>query len=478
LGTLQTRDILLIDDSDSLASLYAQALEEAGFQTTIAHSGEEALKALDTNAFAPSLLVLDIKLPDIDGLSLLATLRARGFDAPVIVITGHGSIHIAIEAMRAGASDFLIKPFPIEKLCESAARALQAAGLSTKASLAENRPQAKAQDVPAASTQKRQENFGGFIGVSPPMQMVYDVIQSAARSTAPVFITGESGTGKELCAQALHQYSNRARAPFIAINCAAVPRELLESELFGHVKGAFTNAHADRDGAVAQARGGTLFLDEIADMAPDMQTKLLRFLQNFTYRKVGGNAEYKADIRVVCATNKDPLEEIRKNTLRQDLYYRLHVIPVHVPPLRERPGDVLDLARYFLRTQTVEEKKNFKGFSNEAESYLLSQSWPGNVRQLQNMIRSVVVLNNADIVTRAMLPASEDALPLNGADVVTKAGIAPLWQVERTAIEKAIAVCEGNIPKAAAMLEISPSTIYRKKMFWEKQPASSNHSAY
>jgi DNA-binding NtrC family response regulator len=246
------------------------------------------------------------------------------------------------------------------------------------------------------------------------------------------------------------------------------------------VKGAFTGAVADHEGAVAQAYGGTLFLDEIAEMAPDMQTKLLRFLQNLTYQKVGSSKTEKANVRVICATNRDPLEEIRTGRLRQDLYYRLHVIPIHIPPLRSRPTDIIDLADYFLKLYAREEGKQFVSFSPETEKKLLAYPWPGNIRQLQNVIRGIVVLHNAKLVTPELLPTDfaishskpSDALPhadSNDGDVT------PLWKVEKTAIEKAIALCSGNIPKAAAMLEISPSTIYRKKLSWDKGLERESH---
>lgn len=471
------RNILLIDDSRSLADLYSTALIRSGYQVTVGHSGADLLKILETDSFAPDLLILDIKLPDIDGLEILARLRSIGFNAPVTVITGHGSLHTAIEAMRLGAADFLVKPFPIEKLAESAARAMESAGLATKAQASAVEDALEERATVAEPSHKRRTGFGGFIGISQPMQIVYDVIESAAKSNATVFITGESGSGKDVCAEAIHRYSRRSQGPFIAINCAAIPRELLESELFGHVKGAFTSAVADRDGAVAQAEGGTLFLDEIAEMAADMQTKLLRFLQNLTYRKVGGNKPEKANVRIICATNKDPLEEIRQGTLRQDLYYRLHVIPVHMPPLRERRADITDLADYFLKLYAREEGKSFRSFSAEAEYILSHASWPGNVRQLQNIVRGIAVLYDGPTVTTDMMPRSllqpentDMTAPATESAEMPFGGISPLWRVERDAIEQAIALCEGNIPKAAALLEISPSTIYRKKMVWNKRP--------
>ncbi len=475
--------ILLVDDTKALAELYADTLEQEGFQVTCVHTGAGLFEVLDTDAFAPDLLILDVKLPDMDGLEILERLRNLSFNAPVIVITGHGSIHMAVEAMRLGAADFLVKPFSIDKLIESVRRSLEAAGLATKADL--SLTESLLADVPAEAGKSAppRSGFGGFIGISPPMQLVYDIIENAAKSNATVFITGESGTGKEVCAEAIHRFSKRTSEPFIAINCAAIPRELLESELFGHVKGAFTGAVADREGAVSQANGGTLFLDEIAEMAPEMQTKLLRFLQNLSYRKVGGNRTEKANVRIICATNRDPLEEIRSGNLRQDLYYRLHVIPIHMPPLRNRRSDVIDLADHYLRLYAREEGKSFRSFAQDAENVLTAFSWPGNVRQLQNIVRGIVVLHEGRFVTAPMLPAMlrEPAVPdeqqskaantiptLSIAAAEAPDDVSPLWKVERNAIEQAIALCEGNIPKAAALLEISPSTIYRKKMIWDK----------
>ncbi len=487
---MNNRHILLVEDTKSLAELYEHALSLKGYQVTTVYSGADLLDVLDKDAFAPDLLILDIKLPDMDGLEMLSRLRAIGFNAPVIVITGHGSIHTAVEAMRLGAADFLVKPFPIEKLSESAGRALQFAGLSTKAAMTSSGASLKDPDTNRDGKHAaKRGGFGGFIGISPPMQLVYDIIENAARSNATVFITGESGTGKEICAEAIHRHSRRTNEPFIAINCAAIPRELLESELFGHVKGAFTGAVSDRSGAVAQADGGTLFLDEIAEMAPDMQTKLLRFLQNLTYRKIGGARDEKANVRIVCATNKDPLNEIRQGTLRQDLYYRLHVIPIHMPPLRQRKTDIIDLADYFLKLYAREEGKSFLSLSPEAEAVLLSCPWPGNVRQLQNIIRGIVVLHNARTVDRSMLPPSLmesyerpgsyfEPIPVPATTSAGQNDISPLWKVERTAIEHAIALCEGNIPKAAALLEVSPSTIYRKKMLWDKNLGASAMAEY
>ncbi len=264
------------------------------------------------------------------------------------------------------------------------------------------------------------------------MQAIYHTIDSVAPSRATVFITGESGTGKELCAEAIHKCSPCRNKPFIAINCGAIPRDLMESEIFGHVKGAFTGAAADREGAARLADGGTLFLDEICEMDMDLQTKLLRFVQSGMVQKVGGNHPVKADVRFICATNKDPWDEVEAGRFRKDLYYRLHVIPLQLPPLRARDADVIEVARAVLARLAGEEGKVFTGFSPEAEARLLGFHWPGNVWQLQNVLRNVVVPHEGPVV------------------------------------EAAIAACGGNVPRAAARLEISASTIYRKKMAWDE----------
>lgn len=319
------------------------------------------------------------------------------------------------------------------------------------------------------------------------MQAVYRIINSAAPSKATVFITGESGTGKEVCAQAIHDESPRREKPFIALNCASIPKELMESEVFGHVKGAFTGALSARDGAATQADGGTLFLDEICEMDLELQSKLLRFIQTSVYQKVGSSVQKQADIRFICATNREPLEEVKSGRFREDLYYRLHVIPLAIPPLRQRENDTVLIARHLLRQYSKEENKSFRGFSETAESLLQMYDWPGNVRQLQNVLRNTIVLHDGPLITPDMMPPpltgirmeteefdttgisdpampSPEGLPQTDARQAT---ITPLWKVEKQAIEHAIDHCENNIPRAAALLEISPSTIYRKRQQWE-----------
>ncbi|WP_350586184.1 sigma-54 dependent transcriptional regulator [Pseudoalteromonas sp. RB2-MNA-CIBAN-0110] len=321
-----------------------------------------------------------------------------------------------------------------------------------------------------------------FVGESLAMKTVFRLLDSAARSKACVFITGESGTGKEVCAQTLHDASPRNKGPFIAINCAAIPAELFESEFFGHVKGAFSGALSDRKGAVEVANGGTLFLDELCEMELNLQAKLLRFLQTGIFSKVGSSEVLHSDVRLVCATNRNPIIEVAEGRFREDLYYRLNVIPVKLPPLRERGNDILLLAEYILKQKSDSNAKHFIGFSDEVKALFCNYDWPGNIRELQNVIENTVVINDGDVIERDMLPNSfglgavkhssstksihntnDQSVQLSPMSVHD---IEPLWQVEKRAIENAIKSCEDNIPLAAAYLGVSASTIYRKIKGW------------
>jgi DNA-binding NtrC family response regulator len=471
--------VLLVEDTVSLARTYMEYLKGGTYEVSHVETGKEAYAALEREA--PAAVLLDLVLPDADGLDILKNISERGLNTAVVVITAHGSINTAVEAMRLGAFDFLVKPFTPERLKVTLDNALEHRRLT---------------DIVETyrSNFDRHEYFG-FIGSSLAMQGVYRIIDSAAPSKATVFITGESGTGKEICAEAVHRQSPRADKPFIAINCGAIPKDLMESEIFGHKKGAFTGAVSDRDGAAAQADGGTLFLDEICEMDLQLQTKLLRFLQTGTFQKVGGSQMEQVDIRIVCATNRDPFEEVAAGRFREDLFYRLHVLPIHLPPLSQRDADVIEIAEFFLDEFSREERKHFQRFAPETEAVLQGYSWPGNVRQLQNVVRNMIVLNDGEEITPDMLPAPLDklvgAVPATpnrrasdrnpksafAVDVGNDGGrtpdemIRPLAEVERDVIERAIDLCGGNVPKAAALLGISASTIYRKKAVWEKVSA-------
>lgn len=460
--------VLLVEDSPSLSAVYQGYLgNRKECSVDFVESGREAMKKLTQSP--PSLVVLDLMLPDMNGMDILKHIKRHELPTEVIVITAHGSVDIAVEAMHNGAFDFLVKPFEAKRLLVTVDNALAHRTLYEK--------------VQTYRDDFDRTHYEGFIGESLPMQSVYRIIDSAASSQATVFVTGESGTGKEVCASAIHQRSPRAKHPFIALNCGAIPKDLMESEIFGHVKGAFTGASASREGAAVQANGGTLFFDEICEMDLELQTKLLRFIQTGTVQAVGSSETKKVDVRFVCATNRDPWTEVQEGRFREDLYYRLHVIPLHLPPLRERETDIKLLMDSFLHQYAQEEGKTLKGFEPDALTRLMSYDWPGNVRQLQNIIRNIVVLNQGEAVSLDMLPApiclqSPEKLvvsPNQGTFTVESQptssslmGVRPLWEVEREAIEQAISACHGNIPKAAALLDVSASTLYRKREKWLK----------
>ncbi len=473
--------ILLAEASAALVTEYKTMLIPLGFDVRAAETEADILAQCRSQ---PSLLILDLGLPQkMDGLAVLEALRREGLMPRTIVMTGNASVNTAVRAMQLGARDFLIKPFSAARLLQAVKTELDRPENETMPpDLAGAMPGRHAEPDHAASTPltpSQPRIRSGFIGTSPIMQAVYTQIEHAARSQATVFITGESGTGKEVCARAIHDLSSRAGKPFIPINCAAIPRDLMESELFGHVKGAFTGAVSDRDGAATLANGGTLFLDEIAEMTLAMQTKLLRFLQDLAFMKVGGSKLERTDIRIVCATNRDPLMEIRNANFREDLFYRLYVVPIHMPPLRDRGDDITDIALGLLNRYATEEGKQFTGFATDAEHALRHYAWPGNIRQLQNVIRHAVVMHESGTITARMLPATllhtrqqaangtANGFPSEVRPDKTSTVIRPLAEVEREVIEQAIALYGGNIARAATALGVSPSTIYRKKAAWE-----------
>ncbi len=459
------RHILIVEDTLPMAVLYEEYLRDAAWDVTLAGSLAQARARIDANM--PDAIVIDVGLPDGSGIDLLREIRAKGLPIEAIVVTGSGSMKLAIEAMREGAYDFLVKPFDRDRLTVTLRNALERRKL--------------ADAVVELREEFGRDRYYGFVGASLPMQAVYRIVDSAAQSKATVFVTGESGTGKEVCAEAIHKRSPRAKAPFVALNCAAIPKDLLESEIFGHVKGAFTGATADRAGAALQAHRGTLFLDEICEMDLSLQGKLLRFLQTGRVQRVGDSTPQDVDVRIVCATNRDPAAEVAAGRFREDLFYRLHVIPIALPALREREGDVLLIARELLRRYASEERKQFAEFTAEAETLLAAYAWPGNVRELQNVVRSAVVLHDGDAIDVGMLPEKlrgraplampRAAVVANGPYGVTPGApgspLRPMWRIERDAIEAAIAACAGNVRRAAAFLEIDASTIYRKKQIWE-----------
>ena len=452
-ASLQTETVLLIEDTPSLQMMYAAALTRAGIEIEVCGTAAEGRAAF--RRLRPAVVLLDLVLPDGTGLEVMHDMLAAQPETRVIVITANGSINKAVEMMRAGAHEFLVKPFDDQRLVA----AVQNARLAVRPP-----PQTGEGPVP-----------GAFVGSSAAMQAVYAKIRSVARSMATVFITGESGTGKELAAEAVHGASPRASGPFIALNCGAIPGDLLESEVFGHLRGSFTGAISDKPGAAVAADGGTLFLDEICEMDLNLQTKLLRFLQTSTVTPVGATRPRKVDVRIICATNRNPLDEVRAGRFREDLYYRLHVVPIHLPPLRERGEDVIQIAERLLTGMAAEEGRGFHALAPEVAAIFRALPWPGNVRQLINVLRNVVVLNEGTLVTADMLPADLRGVALSpppaspaGADPLAALAGRTLAQIERMVIEATIARNDGSVPRAAQELDVSPSTLYRKREAWDR----------
>lgn len=454
------RRILLIEDVAAAQATHRAVLSSSGHGLSVASTAAEGLALL--SATPADVVVLDLLLPDRDGLALMADIRRIAPDARVVVITAQASIPRAVEAMRAGATDFLVKPVDAARLVQAVDHAMGAGGTV---------PAVR----PSATTAGRAADF---VGSSVALERIQSKIRSVAESTATVFITGESGTGKELAALAVHRHSSRAQGPFIALNCGAIPQDLLESEVFGHMKGSFTGAISDKPGAAAAADGGTLFLDEVCEMVPALQTKLLRFLQTSMVQPVGSTRPKKVNVRIVCATNRDPMEAVRRGAFREDLYYRLYVVPIHMPPLRDRDDDVIEIAESALSLFAREEGKQFDGLSPEVQALFRAHRWPGNVRQLLNVIRNVVVLNKGGVVTPGMLPddivldTDMPGLPavLAGPVVIDRPndpfdGLT-LAEVERRAVMAALARHGGSVPRAARDLDVAPSTLYRKLVAW------------
>ncbi len=459
--------VLLVEDDAVVAATYNSFLSEEPMELIHVGTGEAAL--MHIHQTVPNVILLDLGLPDMNGIDILKHIQQQQLDITTIIITAENSVEVVVDAMRYGAFDFIEKPFPANRLILSLRNALRQSMLHRTVNSYENKL-------------KRQQ-YHNMMGASKPMQTIYQIIDNIATSKASILITGESGTGKELCAEAIHKESKRKKNPFVAINCAAIPKDLIESEIFGHVKGAFTGAISDRLGAAKPADGGTLFLDEIGDMDSALQTTLLRFVQTGTFHRVGGDKLEKVDVRFICATNRDLLSEIEAGRFREDLYYRLNVIHITLPALRKRGEDILLLARKFLREYAQAERKYFKGFTKEVENILLDYDWPGNVRQLQNIIQNIVVLNNSKYVTTEMLPSpinnkhsntttsqlpQKTLTPQNNypSHNSVKTPPRPFWQIEKEAIKEAVEFCNGDVVQAAKFLEISPSTIYRKLRQW------------
>ena len=426
--------ILIVDDDPFNLDLLEQELTDKGYVIERANSGEEALKKVES--FQPDLILLDYQMPDMNGLEVLKELRSRGNDVPVVMITAYGTIERAVQAMKEGAYDFVPKPFDPDHLALVVQKALERQRLK--------------RDVEILSEEVG-ERYRLVVGKSAKILQAAELAKKAAASKTTVLLLGESGTGKELFARAIHNWSDRKKNSLVAINCVGLSRELLESDLFGHEKGAFTGAHELKKGKMELADGGTVFLDEVGDITAEVQTKLLRFLQEREFERVGGNKPISVDVRIVAATNRDLDGAVKEGRFREDLYHRLNVIPITLPPLRERKEDIPELAGFFLERFSKETKKPFAAIAAETEERLLSYDWPGNVRELANVIERAVVLGQSPEITPDDLPPRViDAEP--GATSETAAYHEAMDAHRRELIVKALTEAQGNRAAAAKAL--------------------------
>ncbi len=453
---MQKHKILVVDDEHLIRWSLEQNLKKQGYEVTTAGSGEDALRLLQDEA--PDLMLLDVQLPGMNGMEVLEKVKDLDEEVIVIMVTALGVLETAVKAMRLGAYDYINKPFNLDELAIVIKKALETQEL-------------KREVAQLRSTQPKKFSIDGIIGESDDLKHVLNMIRKIAQSDAgTVLVSGESGTGKELVAKAIHYESARADKPFMAINCAAVPETLLESELMGHEKGAFTDAKNQKKGLFEMAHGGTVFLDEIGDMPMGIQAKLLRVLEDRTFRRVGGTKDIHVDVRIVSATNKDLLAAIEEKIFRNDLYYRLQVIPIFLPPLRERRKDILVLVRHFIESFNREFGKSVKGISKEAENFLYEYDWPGNVRELRNVIERAIILENEEIMQLGHLPrelvsrgGGSGSSPLDF--VLPPEGI-DIEDVERELIRQSLDMVEGNQSKAAKKLNLGIDAFrYRMKKF-------------
>ncbi len=450
-----SRQLLVVDDDRAMREMLVSLFHDAGFGVAEADSTDEALERLSETEY--DAVLSDVKMPGRSGIQLIGEARRLRPNTPVVLMTAFGSIDSAVEAMRAGAFDYVTKPFEPDAVLLTLDRALEHRALAE-----ENARLRAAVD--------RTGSLGELIGASPAMREIFALIRRIAHGRASVLITGESGTGKEVVARTIHYHGARAEQPFVPINCTAIPEGLLESELFGHVRGAFTGAHASKQGLFEKASGGTLFLDEIGDLPPALQSKLLRALQDREIRPVGGNQSVSVDVRIIAATHQDLEKAMAEGRFREDLYYRLNVIPLHIPPLRERPEDVPALVEAFVRKHAEGERRYV---TPEAMQRLMAEPWRGNARELENVIERALALSDAEAIGPAELPLggaaaaasagghgaeTEEALALQ---LAARRGIA-LRELEDRYIDEVMRTVEGNKVRAARILGIDRKTLYRR----------------
>ncbi|MFQ5796981.1 MAG: sigma-54-dependent transcriptional regulator [Candidatus Bipolaricaulia bacterium] len=435
--------ILIVDDEPFNMNILGQELTDRGFAIETASNGRGGLKKVETSR--PDLILLDYMMPDLSGLDVLKELRKGGIDTPVIMITAHGTIDRAVEAMREGAYDFITRPFEPDHIALLVQKALERERLKRGVEIL---------------SEEVGQRYRLIVGESSNMKHAVELARKAASASATVLLLGESGTGKEIFARAIHNWSERKDKPFVTINCVGLSKELLESELFGHEQGAFTGAHQLKRGKMELAHGGTVFLDEVGDISTELQTKLLRFLQEREFERVGGTKPISVDIRIIAATNRDLEVAIKEGLFREDLYHRLNVVPITLPPLRDRKEDIPILSRYFLRKYSMETRKNFSEITSVAQEKLLSYDWPGNVRELANVIERAIVLSSGPNIALEDLPGifaifkTETAL-----DNVSYHGA--VNAARRDVVLKALTRTQGNRAAAAKTLGLNPKYFFK-----------------
>jgi two-component system response regulator HydG len=441
-NTSRKARVLVVDDEASARQGMQLLLTQEGYEVSLASNGREALEVLAERPC--DVVVTDLKMPEMDGIELLNVIREKHGSMPVIVITAFGDVSSAVSAMRAGAEHYLVKPVDFDELSVALERCLERSSLRHEA-----------ENLRRQVQDKIAGGVGGLLGASPAMQKVYKLARQVASARATVLLTGESGTGKGELARAIHEMGPRKTAPFITLHCAALAEGVLESELFGHEKGAFTGADRKRPGRFEQANGGTLFLDEVGEIPASIQVKLLRVLQERCFERVGGNETIRTDVRVIAATTKDLAKEVAEGRFREDLYYRLNVVHITVPPLRARGNDIMLLANHFLHKFAQENGKAIEGFSDRAVATMLAHRWPGNVRELENAVERAVVLCDNSVIDAPDLPleptpASRLGIAIPGSTMA---------EIERYAILTTLDAVGGSTTKAAEMLDLSVRTI-------------------
>ncbi|HVV85496.1 MAG TPA: sigma-54 dependent transcriptional regulator [Kofleriaceae bacterium] len=454
--------ILIVDDDATSRSTLAELLRDEHYTVETAADGFKALPKLEE--LAPDLVVTDLHMPGMDGLELMTRVWRDDPERAVIMMTADSSVDTAVAAMRKGAADYLTKPINLDELLVVIERVLE-------------RRRLRAETGQLRERLAERRGIKNIVGSSAPMQRLFETVRQVAPSKASVLITGESGTGKELVAEALHELSPRSKGPFVKLHCAALAETILESELFGHERGAFTGAAGRRDGRFQQADGGTLFLDEIGEISPAIQVKLLRFLQERTFERVGGNETIKVDVRIITATNRDLARMVREGGFREDLYYRLNVISIEMPSLRERPSDVPLLALHFLRKFAGENEKPITGFADDALAAMARYDWPGNVRELENAVERSVIICRGDVIRAADLPAqiaNAERAPATGVPTVPGATLAAL---EKWAILKTLEHTGGSTSRAADILGISTRKVQYRLREYQGGPAAPSAAA-